>query len=91
MVEYWVIFEQPGMELPNPSIIWLFTHFNLTTQVDFDVFSLYSVNITYFMCFSCTVLNPCTTVFKVIHLSRTQCYLVSDLQEGQRTIMLSTH
>jgi len=39
------------MELPTPSIIWSFIYFNLTTQVDFDVISLYSVNITYFKCF----------------------------------------
>jgi hypothetical protein len=52
-VEYWYVFEQPGMEHPTPSIIWSFIYFNLTTQVDFDVFSLYSVNITYFMCFKC--------------------------------------
>lgn len=28
---------------------------------------------------------------KVIHLSRTQCLLVSSLLEGQKTIILSTH
>jgi hypothetical protein len=49
MVEYWYIFEQSGRELITPSIIWSFIYFNLTTQLDFDVFSLYSANITCFM------------------------------------------
>jgi len=49
MVEYWYIFQQPGRELPTPSISWSLIYFNLTTQLDLDVFSLYSANITYFM------------------------------------------
>jgi len=60
MVEYWDIFEQPDMELPTPSINWSFTWFNLTTQLDFDVFSLHSVNITYFMCFKGIQFLYCT-------------------------------
>ena len=96
MVECCYIFEQPGRKIPTPSIIWPFTYFNLIIQLDSDVFSPYSVNITYFMCckgiqFLILYLTDVLLCVKVIHLSRTQCYLVSSLHQGQKTTILGTH